>query len=141
GGRATAARLSRAHSAPPLRRAVLRGDRFDEEASPRHRQEQALSCAKLAQGRARALRGTPMKTDACERYLADPEANESHLAECEECAALFGASDIEFERIDTTALPLAPWEGAAHKSWPLVIGGALTVLCVAAAMFTVAGVA
>jgi hypothetical protein len=82
-----------------------------------------------------------MKTDACERYVNDPEANESHLAECAECAALFGAGDVTFEGIDPAALPLAPWEGAAHKSWPLAIGGALTVLCIAAAMFAVAGVA
>jgi ABC-type Na+ efflux pump permease subunit len=40
-----------------------------------------------------------------------------------------------------SALPLASWEGAAHRSWPFVIGGALAVLCVAAAMFTIAGVA
>jgi hypothetical protein len=85
-----------------------------------------------------------MKTDACERYLSDPEANDTHLAECEECAALFSAADLPFDGerlLRADALPLAPWEGAAHKSWPLVIGGALAVLCVAAAMFTVAGVA
>ena len=84
-----------------------------------------------------------MKTDACTRYLNDPEANALHLAECLECAALFGNADaiVETKAIDMSALPLAPWEGAAHKSWPLVIGGALAVLCVAAAMFTIAGVA
>jgi len=80
-----------------------------------------------------------MKTDACERYLNDPEANASHLAECAECAALFGNVATKPIRVD--ALPLAPWEGAAHRSWPLVIGGALAVLCIAAAMFTIAGVA
>ena len=36
GGEEPAVRLSRADSAPPLRGAILRGDRFDEEASPRH---------------------------------------------------------------------------------------------------------
>jgi ABC-type Na+ efflux pump permease subunit len=80
-----------------------------------------------------------MKTDACERYLNDPEANASHLAECAECAALFGS--VATKPISVQALPLAPWEGAAHRSWPLVIGGALAVLCIAAAMFTIAGVA
>jgi hypothetical protein len=80
-----------------------------------------------------------MKTDACERYLVDPEANASHLGECRECAALFG--NVTTKPINVDALPLAPWEGAAHKSWPLVIGGALAVLCIAAAMFTIAGVA
>ena len=80
-----------------------------------------------------------MKTEACERYLADPEANASHLDECVECAALFGSGDAPFQ-VKLDALPLAPWEGAAHKSWPLVIGGALTVFCIAAALFTIAGV-
>ena len=83
-----------------------------------------------------------MKTEACERYINDPEANASHLAECAECAALFGSNDIRFEHVvETDVLPLAPWEGASDKSWPLVIGGALAVLSIAAAMFTIAGVA
>jgi hypothetical protein len=86
-----------------------------------------------------------MKTEACERYLADPEANSAHLAECAHCAALFGEASAPFEHTPITvrsdALPLAPWEGASHNSWPLVLGGALAVLCVAAAMFAVAGVA
>jgi len=83
-----------------------------------------------------------MKTEACERYINDPEANASHLAECAECAALFGSNDIRFEHVvETDVLPLAPWEGASDKSWPLVIGGALTVLVIAVALFTVAGVA
>jgi len=80
-----------------------------------------------------------MKTEACERYVADPEANASHLDECVECAALFGSSDVG-ATLKLDALPLAPWEGAAHKSWPLVIGGALTVFCIAAALFAIAGV-
>jgi hypothetical protein len=82
-----------------------------------------------------------MKTEACERYLADPEANASHLDECVECAALFGSNDVVLQSsMKLEALPLAPWEGAAHKSWPLVIGVALTVFCIAAALFTIAGV-
>ena len=82
-----------------------------------------------------------MKTEACERYLADPEANASHLAECAECAALFGPSAAPQISFNAEALPLAPWEGATYKSWPLVIGGALAVLTIAAGMFAVAGVA
>jgi len=84
-----------------------------------------------------------MKTEACERYLADPEANASHLDDCVECAAIFGAAPppaAALSTLNVEALPLAPWEGSAHKSWPLVIGGALTVFCVAAALFTIAGV-
>jgi hypothetical protein len=39
-------------------------------------------------------------------------------------------------RVD--ALPLAPWEGADHRSWPLVVVGALTVTAIAAALFAAA---
>ena len=37
-------------------------------------------------------------------------------------------------------LPLAPWEGAAHRSWPLVAAGALLLMVVAAAVCFWAGV-
>lgn len=84
-----------------------------------------------------------MKSESCERYLADPEANAAHLAECEECAALFGSSELPFEvkPIAVDALPLAPWEGASHRSWPLVIGGLLALFAIAAGLFAAAGVA
>jgi|GEM_PF-1669549 len=83
-----------------------------------------------------------MKTEACERYLNDPDANASHLAECAECSALFSASDATFKPIvDMDALPLAPWESASEKSWPLVIGGALAIFVIASALFAIAGVA
>ena len=83
-----------------------------------------------------------MKSEACQQYLNDPEANASHLAECEECAALFAAGEgARAPHFSVDTLPLAPWEGAGHRSWPLVIGGAMMVLIVAVALFAVAGVA
>ncbi len=84
-----------------------------------------------------------MKSESCERYLADPEANAAHLAECEECAALFGNADLAFDvkPIAVEALPLAPWEGASHRAWPLVLGGALALFAIAAGLFAAAGVA
>lgn len=84
-----------------------------------------------------------MKSESCERYLADPEGNAAHLDECAECAALFGSQELPFEHkpIVVEALPLAPWEGASHRSWALVIGGALALLAIAAALFASAGVA
>ena len=84
-----------------------------------------------------------MKSEACERYVADPEANAAHLAECEECAALFGppALTIEPRPMSVDQLPLAPWEGASHRAWPLVIGGALALFAIAAGLFAAAGVA
>jgi hypothetical protein len=81
-----------------------------------------------------------MKSESCLRYLEDPEANSGHLAECAECRALFGANGVPTKPLSLDALPLAPWEGASHRAWPLVIGGAIvaliaaTLLCIAAGM-------
>jgi hypothetical protein len=80
--------------------------------------------------------------DACQRYLEDPEAHAEHLAGCEDCRALFDSLGIAIDTpaVKVDALPLAPWEGASHRPWPLVAGGALLVLVVAAAVCAWAGV-
>ena len=81
-----------------------------------------------------------MKTPDCERYIEDPEANASHLETCEECRALFGAGTaVRAPKIDVNALPLASWEGAQHRSWPLVTGAALAIFALAAALFAASG--
>ena len=81
-----------------------------------------------------------MKTPDCERYIEDPEANASHLETGEECRALFGASaNVPAPKIDVDALPLAAWEGAQHRSWPLVTGAALAIFAIAAALFAASG--
>ncbi len=80
--------------------------------------------------------------ESCRRYLEDPERQATHLAECEDCRALFDTLGIAIDNRPLAAgtLPLAPWEGAAHRPWPLVAGGALLVLVVAAAVCLWAGV-
>lgn len=81
-----------------------------------------------------------MKTDSCLRYLEDPEANAGHLEECAECRALFGEHDVPVKPLALDALPLAAWEGASHRAWPLVLAGfvvasiAAVVLCFIAGM-------
>ncbi len=81
-----------------------------------------------------------MKTPDCERYIENPEANASHLATCEECRALFGeTASVRAPKIDVNALPLAPWEGSQHRSWPLVTGAALAIFDIAAALFAASG--
>jgi len=81
-----------------------------------------------------------MKTPDCERYIEDPEANASHLETCEECRALFGTdASVPAPKIDVNALPLAAWEGAQHRSWPLVTGAALAIFAIAAALFAASG--
>ena len=41
--------------------------------------------------------------------------------------------------IAVDALPLAPWEGSSHRSWPLVLGGAAVVVVIALALCVAAG--
>lgn len=83
-----------------------------------------------------------MKTDSCQRYLEDPEANASHLDTCAECRAFFAELEAPITGqppLRIGELPLAPWEGASHRPWPLIIGGALAVLAMAIAVFAVSG--
>jgi hypothetical protein len=83
-----------------------------------------------------------MNRESCQRYLEDPEANASHLAECAECRALAESLELKVEdrrpRL-SAELPLAPWEGAGHRSWSLVIAGAVVVALIAAFFFMATG--
>ena len=76
--------------------------------------------------------------DACQRFAEDPEGNAAHLRECAKCAAIYAG--VPTHPVNVDALPLAPWEGAAYRSWPLVIGGVLTVLAIALALCAAAGI-
>ena len=82
-----------------------------------------------------------MTSRDCELYLEDPEANAGHVAGCETCQRLFATLDepVRHDPVRLDALPLAPWEGATHRSWSLVIAGALAVAIVAVALFFIAG--
>lgn len=87
-----------------------------------------------------------MKTAGCQRYLEDPEGNASHLDTCADCRAFFAELEAplpaaaERPTITVDELPLAPWEGASHRPWPLILGGAVAVLALAAALFVASGV-
>ena len=84
-----------------------------------------------------------MKTDSCQRYLEDPEGNASHLDTCAECRAFFAELEAPVTGqppLRIGELPLAPWEGASHRPWPLIVGGALAVLAMAVAFFAISGV-
>lgn len=74
----------------------------------------------------------------CLRYAEDPEAHAAHLQTCETCRAAYGAIDVKPVSVD--ALPLAPWEGASYRAWPLVLGGALAVLAIALALCAAASI-
>jgi hypothetical protein len=80
----------------------------------------------------------------CEKYLEDPEANAAHLESCDACRALVEDLDDEIEvqhrPISVDALPLAPWEGASHRTWPLVAAGGAAILILAVVLFLSAGI-
>lgn len=80
----------------------------------------------------------------CEDYLNDPEANAAHAETCAACRAMTEELDSEIEiqarPMSLDALPLAPWEGASHRTWPLVAAGAAAVAILAAVLFLAAGI-
>ncbi len=80
--------------------------------------------------------------EACQRYAENPEANATHVQECAKCRALYGVLDasIDYEPVHVDDLPLAAWEGAGYRAWPLVIGGALAVMAIAIALCAAAGI-
>lgn len=84
----------------------------------------------------------------CDDYLQDPEANAAHLASCAACRAIAEELDAPLagaivdgpaRPIALDALPLAPWEGASYRTWPLVAAGAAAVLILAVVLFIAAG--
>lgn len=84
----------------------------------------------------------------CDDYLQDPEANAAHLETCDACSALAfeldhridDGIDVQPRPIHVDALPLAPWEGASHRTWPLVGAGLAAMLILATLLFFAAGV-
>lgn len=84
-----------------------------------------------------------MNDDACQRYLEDPEGNAGHLRDCAECRNIAELLDLEVEAepiaMNVDELPLAGWEGASHRPWPLVLAGAVAVVVLAGVLFAVAG--
>ena len=87
----------------------------------------------------------------CEEYLEDPEAHAGHVVSCDACRALGEeldvAIDVQHVPLNLDALPLAPWEGASHRTWPLVAAGLASVLmltvvlCYAAGVTSLSGIA
>ena len=80
----------------------------------------------------------------CEEYLQDPEANAAHVESCDACRALVeeldDAIEVQHRPLNVDALPLAAWEGAAHRTWPLVAAGIAATLILAVVLFFAAGV-
>ena len=89
-------------------------------------------------------------TDRCEhsredyeRLVAEAERCQScaaYLREVEEFDAVVPALDESAVRLDPAKLPIAPWEGAAHRSWPLLLASLVLAAIVAALLFSAAGI-
>jgi hypothetical protein len=79
----------------------------------------------------------------CEDYFEDPEKNAAHLETCSLCRALDGDDtdviEVQPRPLSVDALPVATWEGASHRTWPLVAVGVVAVLVLAIALFIAAG--
>ncbi len=82
----------------------------------------------------------------CEDYFEDPEKHAAHLETCELCRALEQGMtddelpvDVQHRPVRVEGLPMAAWEGASHRTWPLVAAGAASVLILAIVLFLAAG--
>ena len=80
----------------------------------------------------------------CEEYLQDPDANAAHLQSCSNCRALeeeLGLHvDVQHRPLSVDALPVASWEGASHRTWPLVGAGVVAALTLAIVLSAYAGI-
>lgn len=80
----------------------------------------------------------------CDDYLQDPEAYAAHVESCAACRViaeeLAAEVDVRPRAIALDALPLAPWEGASYRTWPLVAAGLAAMLVLAVVLFIAAGI-
>ena len=84
-------------------------------------------------------------TQDCDRYLEDPEAYAAHVEGCAACGVLADGLDVPeasaaARPMSLDALPLATWEGASHRTWPLVVAGVIAVSILAVVLWTATGV-
>ena len=80
----------------------------------------------------------------CEEYLKDPEANAAHAESCAACRAITEELEddivVQTRPISVNTLPMASWEGASHRTWPLVAAGVAAVTILAVVLFLAAGI-
>lgn len=95
-----------------------------------------------------------MTDTRCEAFMQDPERFASHPDDCADCRKLMVEleqldRDIVADRLETRpedgpaivkSLPLAAWEGARFRSWPLAIASAIVILAAAASVFAMVGI-
>jgi len=95
-----------------------------------------------------------MTDPRCLQFRENPEAYSSHPENCEACAATLEEvtdldrriatqvllSDVSPIELDSRNLPVAPWEGASERAWPLAVLGALALVFMAVILFLLSGV-
>ena len=84
----------------------------------------------------------------CKAWMEDPEGQKAHLASCASCAA--EAAGLEASALSEDApslaetleprLPVAPWEGARHRSWGFLAAVLLVLVIGTAGLFFLLGV-
>ncbi|HSP34063.1 MAG TPA: hypothetical protein VLU46_07110 [Thermoanaerobaculia bacterium] len=76
----------------------------------------------------------------CQKYLEDPEGNGAHLAACDSCRALAESLEASVVRPRSSVdLPLAPWEGATYRAWPLAVAAVVVVGLLTFLLFVMTG--
>lgn len=96
-----------------------------------------------------------MTDSSCRQFRGDPEAFSTHPESCVACAGLLEEItqfDREFaayatlhgvpplEPLDSRNLPVASWEGASERAWPLAVLGALALVFLAVILFLLSGI-
>ncbi len=84
-----------------------------------------------------------MNPESCRKYLEDPEANAAHLAQCESCRALTDVLSEDMSPVlgprSSVDMPVAPWEGASYRAWPLVLASVVVVGLLVVFVFAATG--
>lgn len=87
-----------------------------------------------------------MTDPGCQRYIEEPELSMEHVRTCKSCSRLAAGLEAPDQSLDLasrlgkTSLPVAPWEGARQRSWPLLASAALLIALIASVCFHFAGV-
>jgi hypothetical protein len=96
-----------------------------------------------------------MTDSSCRQFRGDPEAFSTHPESCVACAGILEEItqfDREFaahatlqgvpslEPLDSRNLPIASWEGASERAWPLAVLGALALVFLAVILFLLSGI-
>lgn len=96
-----------------------------------------------------------MTDSSCRQFRGDPEKFSTHPETCGSCAAIL-EEITEFDRefasraaisdvpplapLDSRTLPIAQWEGAGERAWPLAVLGALALVFLAVMLFLLSGI-